>query len=186
MLVIAAIGLAVNLVVALVLGSHKHEHDLNVHSAFLHVVGDAVSSVGVILAAILIALTGWGWVDPLASILIGVLIAASAYRVTRSSLHILIEGVPEGLSTLTVSSAMAQVAGVADVHDLHVWNICSGHIALSAHVVPTGSQVESGVMQSLKTLLRSQFDIEHTTIQLEQLPCGQQEDGCGGSTKRTW
>jgi cobalt-zinc-cadmium efflux system protein len=188
MLVIAAIGLLVNLAVAFVLGSHSHEeghnpaeHDLNVRSAFLHVVGDAVSSVGVILAAIIISFTSWEWVDPLTSILIGVLIAASAYRVTRSSLHILIEGVPEGISTQSVSKAIVSVAGVEDVHELHVWNICSGHIALSAHVTTGENDQSQPTMDALKEKLRSQFGIEHTTIQLEQSPCGLQDTGCGGA-----
>lgn len=142
MLVIAVVGLAVNVVVALILGgrdaasgetpAHKN---LNVQGALLHVIGDAISSVGVILAAIVIAVSGWQWVDPLVSVLIGGIIAVSAYRLTRSSLHILIEGVPEGLSTQKIDENMARVDGVIEVHDLHVWNICSEHVSLSAHIV---------------------------------------------------
>jgi cobalt-zinc-cadmium efflux system protein len=182
MLVIAAIGLVANLVVAFVLGGrdHAHEHDeneredLNVRSAFLHVVGDAVSSVGVILAAVIIWRTGWTWIDPLMSVLIGVLILFSSWRVLKSSLHILVEGVPEGMSIEKVGQAMGEVAGVNEVHDLHVWSLCSGHVALSAHIV-TASQplAESdGLMADLKRrLLR--FGIEHTTIQFECAACGQ-------------
>lgn len=190
MLIIAVIGLLANLAVAYILGSHahaegEHEHsaeDLNVHSAFLHVLGDAVSSVGVILAAGLIALTNQQWLDPLVSMLIGALIAFSAYRVTRKSLHILIEGVPENISLQKVEGAIQQTQGVSGVHDLHVWNICSGHVALSAHVTLNPAQTEhSGLREEIRAALLQQFGIEHTTLQFETEPCGQQLSGCGGS-----
>lgn len=182
MLVIAAVGLAVNLGVAGILrgGVHRHEHgaeagqDLNVRSAYLHVLGDAVSSVGVILAAALIWITGWLWLDPLVSAFIGVLIVVSSWRVLKGSLHILIEGVPEHLSLEKVSRSMAGVEGVLNVHDLHLWSICSGHIALSAHVVTANQSLAegNGIMTELKARL-SQFGIEHTTIQFECEACGQ-------------
>lgn len=190
MLVIAVIGLLANLVVAFILGSHSHsdgEHhpspeDLNVHSAFLHVVGDAVSSVGVILAAVLIGLTGQQWLDPLVSILIGALIAFSAYRVTRKSLHILIEGVPENISLPKVELAIQHTLGVGSVHELHVWNICSGHVALSAHITLDNYGDDHGSLRdTLQATLLQQFGIEHTTLQFEAEPCGQQLSGCGGS-----
>jgi len=183
MLVIAVIGLVVNLVVAFVLGGHDHDHDeaahgredVNVKSAFLHVVGDAVSSVGVIVAAVLIGLTGAPWIDPLMSILIGVIILLSSGRVLKSSLHILVEGAPEGLAVSQVSQAMADVMGVAEVHDLHVWSLCSGHVALSAHVVVSDQLLRDTdpVMSELKQRLQTNFGIEHTTIQFECIACGQ-------------
>jgi len=185
MLIIAVIGLVVNLVVVFVLGGHHHEHeegeeaheaaeDLNVRSAYLHVLGDAVSSVGVILAAGVIWLTGWQWVDPLMSILIGILILFSSWRVLKSSLHILIEGVPEHLSVEKIGQGMAAVPGVLDIHDLHVWSLCSGHVALSAHVVTADQPLAKGdgIMAELKQRL-SKFGIEHTTIQFECAACGQ-------------
>jgi cobalt-zinc-cadmium efflux system protein len=182
MLVIAAIGLVANLVVAFVLSGHDHDHeheenereDLNVRSAFLHVVGDAVSSVGVILAAAIIWHTGWAWVDPLMSALIGVLILLSSWRVLKSSLHILVEGVPEGLSIEKVGQAMVEVAGMNEVHDLHVWSLCSGHVALSAHIVTADQPLaeSDGLMADLKRCLLK-FGIEHTTIQFECGNCGQ-------------
>jgi cobalt-zinc-cadmium efflux system protein len=192
MLVIAAIGLVVNLVVAFVLGGHEHEHDhageegveahedaedLNVRSAFLHVVGDAVSSVGVIVAAGVIWFTGWEWVDPLMSVFIGIIIVLSSWRVLKSSLHILVEGVPEHLSVEKIGASMAGVPGVLDVHDLHVWSICSGHVALSAHIITTDQTITdgNGIMTELKARLR-QFGIEHTTIQFECAACGQGSD----------
>jgi cobalt-zinc-cadmium efflux system protein len=188
MLIIAAIGLAANLAVAFILGSHspedgEHNHsveDVNVHSAYLHVVGDAISSVGVIAAAILISLTGWQWLDALVSVLIGVLIAFSAYRVTRKALHILIEGVPEGLSLKRIQGAMNDIAGVTGVHDLHVWNICSGHVALSAHLTLVDfSGDHLALRERIRTVLVEHFHIEHTTLQFEAETCGQGLTGCG-------
>ncbi|GAP13904.1 cation diffusion facilitator family transporter [Longilinea arvoryzae] len=179
MLVIAVLGLVVNLVVALVLGSHRHgekshiHRDLNLQSAFLHVVGDAVSSVGVIVAAVLIMLTGLEWVDPLASVLIAILILVSSFRVLKSSLHILVEGTPDGLSLAEVEREMLQTPAVASIHDLHVWNLCSQDVALSAHVVLEADHAQSQeqVMQDLRQRLDERFEILHTTLQFEDTAC---------------
>ena len=181
LLAIAVVGLIVNLVVAFVLHGHNHKHgdheqeDLNVKSAFLHVLGDAVSSVGVIVTALIIWRTGWTLADPIMSMLIGLLIIASSWRVTRASLHILIEGVPEGFRLADVAQAMGNVPGVTDVHDLHVWSLCSGHTALSAHVVIADQNLgqAQGLMDELKHRLRMGFGVEHTTIQFECASCGQ-------------
>lgn len=185
MLVIAAMGLAVNLVVALVLGGHAHRdgeddhgahaEDVNLKSAWLHVVGDALSSLGVIAAAVVMGLTGWYWVDPLTSVLIGVIILLGSGRVLKNALHILVEGAPEHVSLRIVGEALTTAPGVVAVHDLHVWSLCAGHVALSAHVVLqdqplTGSEA---VMAELKARLRQRFGIEHTTIQFECAACGQ-------------
>jgi cobalt-zinc-cadmium efflux system protein len=187
MLVIAVVGLIANVLVAYVLGGHHHddhdEHDredVNMQSAFLHVLGDAVASGGVILAAIIIGTTGWPWVDPLTSALIGLLIALSTGRVLKSALHILLEGVPEGLSVDDIGQAMAEVPGTIDIHDLHVWNLCSRHVALSAHVVldEQHSSRSEPVMAELKSILQQRFNIEHTTIQFECVACGQGRVTC--------
>ena len=194
MLIIAAIGLAVNLVVAFVLNGHDHDHghendhdhehisatsgkDLNLNSAFLHVIGDAISSVGVIVAAIIVGLTGLNWVDPLVSVLIGVMISLSAVRVLRSALHILVEGTPVGMSQKTVNASITGTDGVLEVHDLHVWSICSGNIALSAHVVvaPDAEGGVSGTLKRIQDRLHDAFGIHHTTIQVEEDCCGQCE-----------
>jgi cobalt-zinc-cadmium efflux system protein len=179
MLAIAVLGLVVNLVVALVLGGHRHgekahvHRDLNLQSAFLHVIGDAVSSVGVILAAIIISLTGLEWVDPLASVLIAILILVSSYRILKGSLHILVEGTPDGLSLVEVEQEMLQSPAVVSVHDLHVWNLCSQHVALSAHVVldQEGFQSQELVMKDLRHRLEEHFEITHTTVQFEGTAC---------------
>lgn len=199
MLVIAVIGLVVNAVVALILGGHDHHHhdgeephshrvkeqnsirkDLNLNSAFLHVLGDAISSVGVIVAAIIIKYTGLNWVDPLVSVLIGCIILVSSFRVLRGSLRILVEGVPEGLSISAINRQITGLPGVASVHDLHVWSICSGTIALSAHVVlEQNSDVDKVTqMQRIKGFLLKEYRIDHTTIQFEDAPCLNSQGGC--------
>jgi len=146
-----------------------------VKSAFLHVIGDAISSIGVILAAGIIWLTGYYWIDPLMSVLIGIIILISSWRVLKSSLHILVEGTPEGLSIQDIARTMADVPGICEIHDLHVWNICSGHVALSSHAVlvdpfPPDTQP---IMDEMKIRLLNRFGIEHTTIQFERAGCGQ-------------
>jgi cobalt-zinc-cadmium efflux system protein len=197
MLIIAVIGLIVNVVVAFILGGHDHDHEhehegehehektsqkrnLNVQSAFLHVLGDAISSVGVIVAAIIIQFTSIEWIDPLISILIGVIIFISAFRVLRSAMHILLEGVPEGLSIQKINERMSSVDAVKTVHDLHVWNLGSDQVSLSAHVVlkeDRESQMPA-VMAELKQLLDEEFHIQHTTIQFENIPCLNGHGGC--------
>jgi cobalt-zinc-cadmium efflux system protein len=172
MLAVAVAGLLVNLIVAWML--HRHDRDdLNVHSAFLHVVGDALGSVGVIGAGIVILLTGWTIADPLVSLLIGGVILVGALRVLKRSVHILTEGVPDGMSTAAVLDRMVGVNGVSEVHDLHVWTVSPGYVALSAHVVIADQALSSAeaVMADLKRVLADEFAIAHTTIQLECRNC---------------
>lgn len=192
MLIIATIGLVVNLLVAFILGGHSpHEHvpgeseheprqNLNLHSAFLHVLGDAISSVGVIIAAILIYFTGANWLDPLISILIGIIIVFSAWRVLRSAMHILLEGVPEGLSVSKIYESLRSVAAVSSIHDLHIWNLSSDSVALSAHVTLNleEQQNSEGILAQIKDILDRDFNIQHTTIQFENTPCQNGHGGC--------
>ncbi len=201
MLLIAAAGLAVNLVVLLVLRGHDghghdhhdhdadHEHaegpgDLNVRSAWLHVLGDTLSSVGVIVAGLVIWWTGWTIFDPLMSIIIAGVLFFGSGRLLKSGIHILMEGVPEGLRLPAIGQAMAAVPGVREVHDLHVWSLCPGAIALSAHVTvddATWSDT-SGIQAALKTVVRDRFRIEHTTIQLECERCAQGVVACANGS----
>lgn len=192
MMVIAIIGLVVNAGVAFVLGGHDHDQtdgqtqgrkaarNLNVQSAFLHVVGDLISSIGVIIAALLIRLTGALWLDPLISMLIGAIILVSAYRVLRKSLHILIEGVPEGISLQSINQSITALENVDAVHDLHVWNVGSEDVALSAHVVLTDSHFpqQSQVLDQVRAMLAGEYGITHTTLQFEENHCGEGHGGC--------
>ncbi len=168
MLVIAVLGLIANLLAAKGLHGHVHD-DLNVRSAFLHVLGDAAASVGVIVGAILMRYTGWYQADPIISIAIGLLILAGAGRVLREAVHILMEGVPRGLSVEQVAAHIRSIEGVADVHHLNIWSVCSHIFALSAHVEiqPEYDGERSLLLHTIEHELEHVFHITHTTIQLD-------------------
>jgi cobalt-zinc-cadmium efflux system protein len=179
MLAIAVVGLAVNLVVAFALRKHDRD-DLNIRSAFLHVIGDAAASVGVIGAGLAILITGAVWLDPLVSVLIGLLILFSSGRVLKESVHVLAEGMPEGMTATGIKDVLCRVSGVSEVHDLHVWTVAPGYIALSAHVVIDDQAISQTVeiMAALKESLEKDFHIRHTTIQFECRNCGQGTAAC--------
>ena len=174
MLLIAVVGLFVNIIVAYVLHEHDHD-DVNTRSAFLHVISDTLASVGVIGAGVIILFTGWTWLDPLVSALIGLLIMVSAGRLLKETVHILVEGMPDGMTASVVADAMRAAPGVREVHDLHVWTVAPGYVALSAHVLLADQALSqtAEVMAALKHTLREQFGIEHTTIQFECTACAQ-------------
>ena len=172
MLLIAVIGLVMNLLAAKTLHSHSHD-DLNVKSAFLHVVGDAAASVGVIIGGIVMYYTGWYLLDALLSAAIGLLILAVAGRVLRDSVHILMEGAPRGLDLAEVAAAIRAVEGVQDLHHLNVWSVCSHITALSVHVeIAAGyDDRRSDLLHRVEHALEHRFHITHTTIQLECSDC---------------
>ena len=172
MLAVAAGGLLANLVMAWLLHEHDHD-DVNLRSAFFHLLGDILGSVGAITAGVIILLTGWTLVDALVSFSIGGLIFVSAAWILKRSLQILAEGVPEGLSATQVQQAISQVSGVSEVHDLHVWSLGPGYVALSAHVVLSDQALSESqsIMEDIKRVLASQFGIHHTTIQFECKNC---------------
>ena len=174
MLVIAVIGLVVNLVVAFTLSSHDHD-DLNTRAAFLHVLGDALASVGVIAVGVILLFVNWTWLDPLVSVMIGVLILFGSGRVLKESVHILAEGMPEGMTASVIAESMKKVTGVSQVHDLHVWTVAPGYISLSAHVTIDDQALSqtATMMTALKDTLHESFEIRHTTIQFECANCGQ-------------
>ena len=179
MLVIAAIGLVANLVVALVLRQYDHE-DLSTRAVFLHVLGNALSSVGVIAAGVVIFATGWTWVDPAASVLIAAVILLGAGRVVKEAIHILNEGSPKGAGVDEVASAIASVQGVREVHDVHVWTIEPGYPVLSAHVLLNDQALGAtqNTMEKIKDVMRDRFGVTHTTIQFECANCGHGPVAC--------
>lgn len=163
---IAIGGLAVNALSAFVLHSASREN-LNMRGAFLHVMGDAVGSVGAIVAGVLIWRWGWALADPLISLAICLLIIYSSWQLIRESVNILLEGTPSHINIHAVVEAMHTVPGVTDVHDLHVWTISSGMEALSAHVTIESGVAHRAVLEGLQAQLRSAFNIGHVTIQIE-------------------
>lgn len=164
-LVVAAIGLVVNLVSLRVLHATKHG-SLNVRAAYLHVLGDALGSVGALGAAVLIRLTGWTVADPIVSILLSLLILVGAWRLLKESTDILLEAVPAHLSLEEVRARMLHVAGVRTVHDLHVWTVTSGVVAMSGHAVVPDLVAHPGALLGLRQALAG-LGIGHATIQLE-------------------
>jgi len=162
---IAAVGLALNIVVLRWIAPHSH--DLNARAARLHVLGDVLGSIAALVSGAVIAVSGWTTVDPLASLLICLLIAASALRLLRESVHALMEGVPLGLSVEAIGREMARVEGVVSVHDLHVWLLSGSRTALSAHVVVRSMGQWDGVLAQLQARLHERFGIDHVTLQPE-------------------
>ncbi len=172
MLAVATLSLALNAAILRGLTSERGS-DVNVRSAWVHMLGDALSSIGIIAGAFVIYYTGWQRTDPLLSALIGVLIVWTAWDVIKETLNILLEGLPRGLDLAAVKAAMRQVPDVLDVHDVHIWSLGSSTHALSCHVliqdVPP-SESES-ILQGLNAVLSEQFSIWHTTVQFEHTSC---------------
>ncbi|HOK57888.1 cation diffusion facilitator family transporter [Methanothrix sp.] len=173
LLLIASFGLFVNLFVAFVLSRDGHGEDLNLRSAILHVLGDAAASLGVIAAAVVIWRTGWYTADSIISVLISLLIFAGSYRLLKDSFRLIMEGVPECIRTDEVVNQIFTAPGVVQVHDLHIWGVCSSNIVLSAHVVVSPESDHQRTLNEIRQRLRSIFGIEHATIQLETEYCGQ-------------
>lgn len=166
MLLVAIAGLVVNIAAAWVLTRSGGE-SLNVRAALRHVLGDLAGSVGVIFAALVIILTGWQPVDAIVSILISLLIAASAWSILREAVDVLLESAPGDLDTEQIGMAMAGHPGVDEVHDLHVWQITSGFPTLSAHVLVGAGADCHGIRLELERLLHDRFEIDHTTLQVD-------------------
>jgi cobalt-zinc-cadmium efflux system protein len=176
---IAGLGLLLNAGIMWGLREARHT-DINVRSAFLHMLGDALGSVGIIIGALIIRATGWMQVDPLLSVLIGVLIVWTAWDVIHESLNILLEGLPRGLRLQEVAGEMRDIAGVLDVHDLHIWSLGSNAHALSCHVLiedlpPSASDA---ILRSINEKLHTRFRIHHTTVQFEHVSCPVSGNGC--------
>ena len=172
MLLIAGVGLITNLIAAGALHSHSHD-DLNVRSAFLHLVGDAAASVGVIVGGIIMYFTNWYVLDAIISVGIGFVIFWGSWRVMRESVHILLEGVPRGMEVSEVEAAILEVEGVQEVHHVNIWTICSHIIALSGHVVvpATFRGEHGGMLRKIEEQLFERFHISHTTLQVESTRC---------------
>jgi cobalt-zinc-cadmium efflux system protein len=166
MTAVAAGGLLVNLVCAFLLHG-DHDKDLNVRGAWLHVVGDALGSVGAIAAGALVTFWGWHAADPLFSALIAVLIVWSSWNLIREATNVLLEGTPAHINLAAVEDVILSTDGVEDVHDLHVWTITSGRDALSAHVRHGREASPAQLLRSLRSKLHDQFGVDHLTIQME-------------------
>lgn len=169
-LLLASIGLVGNLVMALVLFHGKDRMSLNVRGALLHVMGDALSSVGVIIGGLVVIFSGYLLADSIVAAFIGILIIGSAYSLVRDSVNILGEATPKHLELEKIARTVEQVKGVRGIHDLHVWTISSGLYALSGHLIVDTDNLEEGaaIIREVSRKLRETFGIEHVTLQLER------------------
>jgi cobalt-zinc-cadmium efflux system protein len=179
MIVVALVAVLMNTVISLWLRRAARQ-DLNVRSAYLHMLGDAVSAAGVVVAGVVVATTGASIADPLVSILIGALILWSSWSILKESVNVLLEAIPEGLNMEAVERAICGVAGVEAVHDLHVWTVGSGIIACSCHITVEEQSVRSGqnVLRAVADELEHDFGITHTTIQVEAEGCEENDMYC--------
>ncbi|HKJ09516.1 MAG TPA: cation diffusion facilitator family transporter [Gammaproteobacteria bacterium] len=166
-MVVALLGLIINVAVLLTLS--RGEQNLNTRGAVLHVLGDLLGSIAALLSGAVIYFTGWTPIDPILSVLICLLILYSSLRLLRESLNVILEGVPAHLDLPQVGRAMAGVEGVQSVHDLHIWTLSSGMVALSAHVMIQQMEDWERVLERMQALLARQFHIEHITLQPEPM-----------------
>ncbi|MHB8742346.1 MAG: cation diffusion facilitator family transporter [Sulfuricaulis sp.] len=163
--VIASVGLLVNVILALVLS--RGGHDMNTRAALIHVMGDLLGSAAALIAGAVIYYTGWMPIDPILSLAICGLILYSTLRLLRDALHVLMEGVPPHLDLNAVGQSLVRVTGVHSIHDLHIWMLSSGMPALSAHVVLKDISHWAKILDDMRQLLRQRFAIEHVTLQPE-------------------
>ena len=178
---VGSFGLVFNLIIMFFLSDLKRQgDDLNVKSAFLHVLSDSLASAGVIVGTIVIHFTGWYQADAAIGIGIGVLILRGSFRILSDSVHILLEGVPKGISLPEVRQTMTGIPSIEDVHELHIWCICSNIYALSAHALIDSRTDSHGqtLLHEIRTVLKEQFNIVHSTIQLESVSCGEKKVFC--------
>jgi len=171
MIGVAAAGVVMNSVIALLL--YRSSRDVNIRSAFLHEIGDTLSTAAVIIGGLVILFTGQYWIDSALSFGIGILILWSGFGIVRETLNILLEGTPRGMKLAQIEAAIRKIKGVNDVHDLHVWSIGSESHALSCHIsiADIPPSVSERILRDVRECLHLQFRVDHTTIQFEHVEC---------------
>jgi cobalt-zinc-cadmium efflux system protein len=165
--IVAAIGIVINLGTALAFMRGRH-HDLNIRGAFLHMLGDAAASAGVVVAGLLIAATGLLWIDPVVSLLLAALITWSTWGLARDSVNLALDAVPAGIDPLEVEAMLRELEGVVEVHDLHIWGMSTTDVALTAHLIRPCHGGEDALLATATRQLRDRFGIAHATLQVEQ------------------
>jgi cobalt-zinc-cadmium efflux system protein len=172
--VVAAIGVAINTLTALLL-LRGHKDDLNVRGAFLHMAADAAVSLGVVIGAIVIGVTGWYWIDPALSLIIAAVIAISTWDLLWQALDLSLDAVPRGIDPEAVRAFFTGLPGVSEVHDLHIWGMSTTETALTVHLVKPGAEIDDDWLADICHQLHERFGIDHPTIQVET---GQGERSC--------
>ncbi|MBS7808596.1 cation diffusion facilitator family transporter [Variovorax sp. PCZ-1] len=183
MLVVASLGLIINLISMRLLSADK-DSSLNIKGAYLEVWSDMLGSLGVIIAAIVIYFTGWIWVDSLVAAAIGLWVLPRTWVLLKESLNILLEGTPEGLSLDDVSKAILAIPGITSLHDLHVWVLTSGKNSMTVHVVHAADTQPAVLIEKIQQTVAELFNVLHTTIQCELVACEHSEDGCNFSPQK--
>jgi cobalt-zinc-cadmium efflux system protein len=178
-MIVAAIGIALNGFCAWLLHAGSHG-DLNRRSAYLHMLGDAAVSAGVLVSGLLIVATGWNRLDPIISLVVVAIILVSTWRLLRDSLHLSLDGVPSSVNSSAVLSFLSDQRGVTDVHDLHIWALSTTNVALTAHLVVPDRDAEDALLDSLTPKLKTRFQIHHATLQIERDRCAH---GCDDETE---
>ncbi len=173
-IIVAAIGVVINAVTAALFMSGS-KTDLNIRGAFLHMAADALVSLGLVAAGVLYLWQGWTWIDPVVSLVIAIVIVAGTWSLFRQSIHLLFDGVPEHIDLEAVHAYLRAQPGVASLHDLHVWAMSTREVALTAHLVIPGGHPGDAFIDEVADRLHDDFDIEHTTLQIEIARC---EHGC--------
>ena len=171
---VAAVGIAINAISALLFMAGR-KSDLNIKGAFLHMAGDAAISAGVVVAGFAIRATGWHWLDPAVSIVIGILIVWGTWGLLRESVNLAMDAVPAGIDLHAVESYLAALPGVRSIHDLHIWGMSTTEAALTVHLVMPRLPESDDLIDRACHDLREKFDIDHVTIQFEHgdIPCSQ-------------
>lgn len=171
MLVVAVLGLLINLISMWLLSSGKDE-SLNLKGAYLEVWSDMLGSVGVIIGAIVIKVTGWTLVDPIIAVLIGLWVLPRTWTLLKQAGHILMQGVPEGMDVAAIRKRLIEMPAVQEVHDLHVWSLGTGQVVLTAHIVLAAGVPDPDTIQvELSRVIEQQFDIHDVTLQVERTSC---------------
>lgn len=171
---VATAGIVLNGLSAWLLHAGSHD-DLNRRSAFIHMLGDAAVSAGVLISGVVIMLTGWSWIDPMVSLVIVAVILVSTWGLLRDSLHLSLDGVPATVNSSAVRSYLADQRGVTDVHDLHIWALSTTSVALTAHLVVPDRVAGEALIGSMTAMLKQRFRIDHATLQIERDRC---DHGC--------
>lgn len=184
MIGIAALGLVANIAAAFTLMRGDYKHNVNLRSAFLHVLGDMLGSVGAIVAGILMWQFGWFIADPIISMIVGLLIISSAWRVTKESVNVLMEGTPSKIDTLAVTKELQRIPGVKNVHDLHIWTVTSGFDSLTCHLHVEDHLSGYDILNEALLLLKERFGISHATIQIENSVVHRCEMDCQNGSKQ--
>ncbi len=165
-IIIAAIGVVINTATALMFMAGR-KGDLNIRSAFLHMVGDALISAGVVLTGVGLMFSGWLWLDPAVSLVIALIIVLGTWGLLRDSLRLALHAVPQAIDAQAVRTYLVSIAGVTEIHDLHIWGMSTTETALTAHLVMPGGYPDDAFRSTISETLRSRFQIGHATIQIE-------------------